>query len=85
MIFSTKYKKIPSGTNLSLFPTSANEFDLYLFKNELQKKKLVYSNILKCQNDNQKYNYNSVIKLSDNYLCVALENNMSVVKNNEKQ
>ena len=84
MIFSSKYKKIPSGTNVSLYPIGSNSLELFIFKNGVQKKKLIYSNILKCQNENQEYSYNSVIKLNDEYLCVAHENNMSVVKNNEK-
>ncbi len=79
MIFSKKINKISSGKNLSLYAKSSIQFDLFVFLNLTTKKELTYSNILKCSNTNNSYNYNSVIKLNDKYLCVSFDDNMSVI------
>lgn len=83
MIFSNKMHKIASGTNISLFATSKNEFDYYIFNKNTQKKKIILSSILQCLNSNLNYNYNAVIKINSNHLCVCFDDNMSIIKNDE--
>ena len=80
MIFSNKINKIPSGKNISLYAIGGNRFEFYLFSKCVQKKILEYSSLLRCTSDSN-YSYNSVIKLNDNFLCVCLDNNMSIIKN----
>lgn len=85
MIFSNKINKIPSGSNLSLYATSSTDFDMFIFTNLSQKKNLSITQILRCINTNKTYNYNKVIKLNSNHLCVCFDNNMSIINNDEKE
>ena len=83
MIFSNKIHKIASGTNVSLYATNNNEFEYFVFNKNTEKKKIIISSILQCLNSGSNYNYNSVIKLNAQFLCVGFDDNMSIIKNNE--
>ena len=83
MIFSNKIHKLPSGKNISLFAKDSNKFDLFIFNNNTEKKDIIISSVLQCLSTGKQYNFNSVIKLNDNYLCVCYDDNMSVVLNDE--
>ena len=84
MIFSNKISKISSGKNLSMYATNSGEMELYLFNKKVQKKIITFSNIVKCSSTNNNYSYNHITKLNDNFLCACFDDNMSVIKNDEK-
>lgn len=81
MIFSSKLNKISSGKNISLYAIDQNNFDMYIFNKNTQKKNLTYSNILKCTSTDEYFNYNYLCKLENNFICVCLNDNMSIIKN----
>lgn len=83
MIFSNKLNKIPSGRNISLFAKSANDYEMFIFTNLCQKKNLSINQILRCINTNDTFNYNKIIKLNSNHLCVCFDDNMSIINNDE--
>ena len=80
MIFSSKLNKISSGKNISLHATSQNSFDLFLFNKNIKRKNLVFSTILKCTSTDEDFSYNYLCKLENNFMCVCLDDNMSIVK-----
>lgn len=83
MIFSKKINKIPTGDNLTLYQTSSNSVNAYLFNDSTIKYQIEFKPILKSINSGKKYNYNSIIQLNSEFLCVCFDNNMSIVKNEE--
>lgn len=80
MIFSNKLNKISSGKNITLFATSNNNLELYLFNKNIKKKNLIYSNILKCISTNESFSYNYLCKLENGLMCVCHDDNMSIIK-----
>ena len=81
MIFSNKLNKISSGKNISLFAISKNEFELYVFNKNVKKKKLIFTTPLKCVSTDESFSYNYLCKLENNFMCVCLDDNISILKN----
>lgn len=81
MIFSNKLNKISSGKNITIYATSSNSFDLFIFNNNVKKKNLIFSDILKCISTDESFSYNYVCKLENKFMCVCLDDNMSIIKN----
>ena len=85
MIFNNKLYKITNGKNISLFANSENEMLMFVFT-DITRKYIISKNnkLFRCLLSGDSYTYNYVAKLNNNHLCVALDNNMSIIYENKQ-
>ncbi len=79
MIFSNKIYKISSGSNPSLYAKNNNDLILTLFKNLTEKKEIVFSPSTKCLNTSDKFGYNKIIKLDNQFCLICFDKCVSIV------
>ena len=84
MIFSNKVYKLAQGTNPSFFPIDSQTTQMYVFSGLSGKKIISYlsENFVRCYKTNEKYSYNKLIKINNNFSAVCFDKNVSIIKNN---
>lgn len=85
MIINNKLCKITNGKNISFFASSENEMTMFIFTDITRKYILSKNNrFFRCLFSGESYTYHHVCKFNDTHLCVAFDNNMSIIyeKNN---
>lgn len=81
MIFKDRIIKLPSGQNLNFFATNENSGWLYFYKNGIKKKQLIFGNIFRCISLSYESNCEYVKQISDDFVCMCFDGNISIVKN----
>ena len=84
MIFKNKFIKLPDGDNLSLYATGENTFNLFVSNGEIKKKRLTLGNIVRCENLKDEFACDYIEQISDEYLCLCFDGNISLLKNEEE-
>lgn len=81
MIFKNKKIRLPAGENLTFFALDENSVYLYLYKDGIKKKRIIFGNIVRCESLPYKVNCEYVKQLSEDDICLCFDGNISILKN----
>ncbi len=80
MIFSNKIYKLASGKNVSIYAEDYNTMSMFICGEKISKRKIIFSEIVRCVRTQTKLLEGNVIKkINNNHLCICKDETITVV------
>lgn len=80
MIFSNNIKNLPKGSNVNIFSIDNTTMDMFMFNDMVKRYKIKFEGQFRCLGTTNKYPYNQIITLDDNFLCLCLNSNFKIIE-----
>ncbi len=79
MIFSNKMYKLASGDNVSIYAESYDNMTMFFHNEKLCKRKILFSEIVRCVKTNTSLEYKFAKKLNEKHIFACINDDLAVI------